>query len=146
MPLIDEFVVTLTDERRHQIITDYEQFEKEGVIGDCEMRRTAIELIDRVGGGQHRIVIWMRDLVFEVLRFYYDPSELRELEEAYEIAEEDRLAWKFECKAKQRLIEELQKAILGKDNLEASDLLDVEASVKHARELRARFAAVKEKK
>lgn len=69
--MITEFVESLTDEQRRQIVADYDQFEQEGAIGDCVMRTCATQMLDAHGIGRERFVMWMRDLTFEVLRHFY---------------------------------------------------------------------------
>lgn len=72
MDKITEYVNTLSVEERSVIISEYEQFEKDGSIGDCTLRYHAERLqetMDPTGNGS--TVLWMRELLFATLRVEY---------------------------------------------------------------------------
>lgn len=71
MKTLREFVAEFTHEQCREIIANYEQFERDGMIGDCEIRRRADEYIRGLGG--YLSVVWfMKEIAFEVLlRMYH---------------------------------------------------------------------------
>ncbi len=58
----------LTEDQMQQIISDWNRFEHDGFIGDCLLRKTAKEEIDKVGMEGSRVTTIMRDIAFEVFR------------------------------------------------------------------------------
>ena len=64
--MIQQYIDTLTDEVLVKIIDDYEQFRKDGFIGDCTLRLVAEQLCERVGSVA--VTIWMDRVAFEVYR------------------------------------------------------------------------------
>lgn len=82
-----EYVATLSDATRRSILRDFDTLEKNGSIGDCDLRAHA-EKITPPGGH----VVWiMRDLAFECYRHFssivldmvVDPrARIKELETA----------------------------------------------------------------
>jgi hypothetical protein len=68
-----EFVESLTDQEKRQIVAEYDQFEKEGFIGESFLRTKGMELADLLGdkGGGY-ITMWMRELYVHCLRYFYD--------------------------------------------------------------------------
>lgn len=67
---IREYVETLNDEVLVEILRDYEQFESEGVIGDCALRSNAQKIADNIGIKNHMIVFIMEKLAFECYRHF----------------------------------------------------------------------------
>lgn len=62
------YVENLSVDVCRQIHNDYVEFEKKGVIGDCELRRQ-VELWRHAAGiNDSNIVLWMDQLVKEVWR------------------------------------------------------------------------------
>jgi hypothetical protein len=57
-----------------QIIHDWEQFEKNGHIGDCALRKLAQEYIEHKNMSAHYITLIMKDLTFEILLRHYKKS------------------------------------------------------------------------
>lgn len=69
-PLYDR-IKLLPVEDMQQMIKDYEQFEKDGKIGDCLLRRTAQDFITENRMSSSAVVHLMKDFAFECLRFFY---------------------------------------------------------------------------
>jgi len=70
MSILRNHVADLERDIVLQIIRDYEQFERDGAIGDCHLRSIAHDLIKSITkstdtGG---IVLWMEKLAFEAYR------------------------------------------------------------------------------
>jgi hypothetical protein len=65
MSYIKDFVESASDSDLWLIIKDYEQFEQDGVIGDCFLRTTANNLIEQVSVPSHNAVMVMERLAFE---------------------------------------------------------------------------------
>lgn len=63
------FVEELDDDVKIQMIKDYELFEKDGIIGACELRSRAEELMERLHIDTN-IVMWMEQLVKECFRCF----------------------------------------------------------------------------
>jgi hypothetical protein len=68
--LLRKFVASISEERRHQIMTDYVKYEQTGRTGDSELRRTAQEFLDRIGHASRVTGAWMKEITFEVYRYY----------------------------------------------------------------------------
>ena len=68
--LMREFVDSLHRADVLQLISDYEEFEKYGSIGDCCLRRTAETLITSLTKGTFpgSPILWMERLAFEAYR------------------------------------------------------------------------------
>jgi hypothetical protein len=69
--LLYDHVAKLDDDQRHQIILNFEEFEREGKIGDCLMRKEAIRYMDERGVSEYSIVYWMNQLVNACYRYFY---------------------------------------------------------------------------
>lgn len=67
MNIIQEYVADLTEDQRYQIIKDWEQFEKDGYIGNCFLRESVRKIIP---SGSISITLIMKDIAFEVFRYY----------------------------------------------------------------------------
>lgn len=65
-----DYVSKLTDEQRLQIVADYEVFEQKGVIGECPLREHARLVMEQYGADDVTITRWMRDLAYEIYRWY----------------------------------------------------------------------------
>jgi hypothetical protein len=63
--MIKEYIINLDRETIIQLIRDYEQFERDGMIGDCELRRRA-NSFQTVHLGN--VVMFMERLAFEAYR------------------------------------------------------------------------------
>lgn len=68
---VEEFVANLTDEQRHETIRTYEQFEKEGFIGESEIRIQAERLMDAFNDSDGHTTIWMRAIGNACYKYYY---------------------------------------------------------------------------
>jgi len=77
-------VQELTHKQMDQIISEWNQFERDGVIGDCLLRRLAKNEIDKAGLGVSRITTVMRDITFEVFRrmTFELQNEMKKIEDA----------------------------------------------------------------
>lgn len=60
------YISSQNTETLGQIIKDWEQFEKEGNIGDCELRRTAQFIMGKLASSN--ITFWMKDVAFMTYR------------------------------------------------------------------------------
>ena len=67
---LKEFVNNLSDDEKIQIMKDYNQFEKDGFIGDSAIRTNARKLIRQLGANENMITMWMKDIAFECYREY----------------------------------------------------------------------------
>ena len=67
---VAEYVQTLSDATKAQIIKDYEQFEKDGMIGDCDLRSHAHHIRSALKASDTGITTWMGILTFECLRHF----------------------------------------------------------------------------
>lgn len=62
----------LHDDERHAIIESYEQYERDGFIGDAPVRNHARAFIVSLGiVGYDHITLWMEKLAMECYRHYY---------------------------------------------------------------------------
>ena len=69
---VREFVKsTLTEKDRRKIITNMEQFERDGFIGECDLRR-ATDLFKSMNHipVDANVVMWMNLMATEVYRYY----------------------------------------------------------------------------
>lgn len=70
-----KYVEDLSHEERMQILRDWEELEKHGVIGDCELRKHA-KLVQEsyktsaLYGFLPDLSMWMERLAFEIYRIY----------------------------------------------------------------------------
>ena len=67
--LTERLICSLTDAQRLQLIRDHDALERDGFIGESELRSRAEELMHQFGDAGH-IVMWMERLAFEAYRFY----------------------------------------------------------------------------
>jgi hypothetical protein len=67
--ITEQRIRALTQAQRLQLIRDHDEFERPGMIGDCELRRQAEELMSEFGDAGH-VVLWMERLAFEAYRYY----------------------------------------------------------------------------
>lgn len=70
MTLLRDYVRNLTDDQRLQIVTEFEQFERAGQIGDGPLREHAQQVMEKYGADEITVTRWMRDLTFEIYRWY----------------------------------------------------------------------------
>jgi hypothetical protein len=70
MSILRDHVADLERDIVLQIIRDYEQFERDGAIGDCHLRSIAHDLIKSITKSTDTgsIVFWMERLAFEAYR------------------------------------------------------------------------------
>ena len=78
MKTLQERIQALSTDELREIISNYEQFEEDGSIGDCPLRSIAEGIIEDLGciSGFFPVVMWMEKAAFEAYReaFYrYDP-------------------------------------------------------------------------
>lgn len=71
-----EFVKTLTDDEKHQIILEYARFEKVGSIGDCFLRSKGEELMRLIMDREGYIVFWMKEIYIKCLEYFYNASQI----------------------------------------------------------------------
>lgn len=72
MSPLAEYVQKLSHEDRHAIIKSYEQFEKDGFIGEEPIRVFARSAMQHLGiGDEMQIVTWMGHLANQCYRYYY---------------------------------------------------------------------------
>lgn len=71
MKTLRDIIQTLTKQNLQQLIEDYEQFERDGAIGDCYLRSTAKEFAESLGI-QVSGVLWMDRVAFEAYRELYN--------------------------------------------------------------------------
>lgn len=68
---VRDYVERLLDEERLAIIESYEQFERDGFIGDCAVRHHAEQLVKEMGvAHEGRIILWMEQLANAAYRHY----------------------------------------------------------------------------
>lgn len=67
MKTLSDRIRALTTDNLEQLIEDYEQFERDGAIGDCYLRSTAKEFAESLGI-QVSSVLWMDRVAFEAYR------------------------------------------------------------------------------
>ena len=67
--ITEQWVYSLPDSQRMQLVFDHQQFERDGMIGDCELRRQAEKFMSDFGDAGH-VVLWMERLAFEAYRYY----------------------------------------------------------------------------
>jgi hypothetical protein len=63
-------VEKLSTEELKQIVADWDQFEKDGAIGDCALRLFAQNFLKDAGIPKERITWWMKEVTFEALRVW----------------------------------------------------------------------------
>ena len=67
MPKTSEYIKQFDEKTLAQFIDDYEQFEKDGFIGECSLRTAAQNLIKNF---DDNIVKWMNLIAFETYRYF----------------------------------------------------------------------------
>ena len=70
MSMIQQRVRAMYDHALQSLIADFEQFEADGYIGDCTLRREA-EKIGAEVKDPHNVVTWMKQVAFETYRELY---------------------------------------------------------------------------
>lgn len=65
---IREYVKKLDDATLYQIVDDYESFERNGSIGDSELREHVNIILNEVNGDKIKFIMWMEILIKEVYR------------------------------------------------------------------------------
>ena len=70
MSKVGEYIKQFDEKTLAQFIDDYEQFEKDGFIGECSLRTAAQNLIKEFGAEQHNIAKWMELIAFETYRYF----------------------------------------------------------------------------
>lgn len=69
---VTQYVDALSSDDRHAVIASYEQFERDGHIGDEPIRIHARQLMVHLGiTDDYHVTLWMQQLAFECYRFYY---------------------------------------------------------------------------
>lgn len=73
MTPVQEYVAGLDVDTIHSIIASYEQFEKDGFIGDEPIRQHTKMVMLKVTGqdDDSRITMWMMQLALECYRYFY---------------------------------------------------------------------------
>lgn len=72
MTLVEQYVVSdLDEETCHIIIASYEQFRKDGFIGEEPIRIHARKFIEKYNIPPHGIAMWMEVLANECYRYFY---------------------------------------------------------------------------
>lgn len=66
-----EFVKTLTDDEKHQIIAEHVQFERKGSIGNCLLRSKGEDLMSLLQDRDENITLWMREIYIRCLEYFY---------------------------------------------------------------------------
>lgn len=63
---LKKFVASMHFSQREQIISDFVDWETNGTIGDCELRRSANKFMDEFGLEKDTcITLWMRELAMQ---------------------------------------------------------------------------------
>jgi hypothetical protein len=71
MNRVEAFVLLLSDDDKKRIIFESKEFERDGHIGDCYLRRSARDLMIGMGiYGDSNIVLWMNQLTNETYKFF----------------------------------------------------------------------------
>jgi len=68
MNSLRDFLFDYRDIDLRLLICDYEEFEKNGQIGDCYLRRTAHEYMESIKMADHHVVFIMEKIAFESFR------------------------------------------------------------------------------
>jgi hypothetical protein len=68
MSSLRDFLFDYRDEDLRLLICDYEEFEKNGQIGDCYLRTTAHKYMESVKMSGHNVVFIMEKIAFESFR------------------------------------------------------------------------------
>lgn len=64
------FVEDLTTTTQVEIIHDWDQFEREGAIGDCKLRAAATRFLNENNWPESMVTVAMHALVFEICRAF----------------------------------------------------------------------------
>jgi hypothetical protein len=71
MNRVEEYVSRLSDDEKKLIISENEQFERDGFIGDCFLRQSARSFMRDLGvSGDTNIVLWMNQLSVEAYKVF----------------------------------------------------------------------------
>lgn len=65
---VREYVKKLDDATLYQIVDDYESFERNGSIGDSELREHVNIILNEIDGDKIKFIMWMEILIKEVYR------------------------------------------------------------------------------
>lgn len=66
---VKEYVATLSDQEKRQIIKDHETFVEKGMIGDCLLRSSATDILNKIGTNLS-ITVFMNFIAVECYKFY----------------------------------------------------------------------------
>ena len=69
---MQEIVQSRTEGDLHQVILDYRRLESEGCIGDCTLRRLALEVCKELGIPTYNIVFMMEKVAMGAYRYFYE--------------------------------------------------------------------------
>lgn len=70
MSTVRQYVAKLPDDEKVLIMANYEQYEKDGWIGDEPIRRHAQAFIEQVNASESGIIMWMNAMAFECFRYF----------------------------------------------------------------------------
>ncbi len=65
-----EYVESLPDEEKDLIVDGYNEFERNGWIGDDPIRLHAVAFMHEIGAPQTSVTLWMEQLAKEVFHYY----------------------------------------------------------------------------
>jgi hypothetical protein len=68
--MMQEHIKSLSEETRLKIIEDYKEFEKNGVIGNCVLRKETNSYMETKSIPYHNIVIMMNEMASNCFRYY----------------------------------------------------------------------------
>lgn len=68
MKTLKEIIEVLPISELIQLTKDYEQFERDGSIGDCFLRQTSSSLVNEFGIPPANTILWMDRVAFEAYR------------------------------------------------------------------------------
>lgn len=74
MKPVAEYVASLPEAEIHSIISSYEQFEKDGYIGDEPIRLHTRAFMESRGLEDHYVSMWMTQVAMECYRYFYHRS------------------------------------------------------------------------
>ena len=69
MNKIHKLVESMTHEQKHEIISNYQEFQEKGCIGNCLLRQEAENLIEEKYG--INAIFVMRDIYVATLEYFY---------------------------------------------------------------------------
>ena len=68
--IYEKFLSTLTEEKMIQIISEYEQFEKDGFIGECLLREKVTQYESMLGYGTNYTTVNMINIATSCYRYF----------------------------------------------------------------------------